>query len=243
MQILGGSMSLKNICISVCTLGIFAATPALADGPCGNIKVHVISVALSDQPDNPHDFPPHTQTLNTQWPVPKGEDKQYGGNSEGWIVTQGYPSNGGAESWEKLSTTCTLAPQPNAPATMGLLTTTLSHLKSGVGRGTGSSSDFDTEWIVSTDLPPATRGWSLVAKGTIQGAGVNPTCTIAINSGQPQKIPNNSFLQTFPNLRGKLQASFACSQGHMAIFPSGPSPSNAELTVVSDVSLSFVRTP
>jgi hypothetical protein len=224
-------------------LACFASTaalgqPAAVPTTCGSMHVRVHAVAL---PDN--GGPPHQEVLDQTWPIPSGTHNQYGGRPNGTIVTQGYPSNGGSHSWEYLTTSCAIMDQGQSPPTLQLNLTAKSDLDSGVGKGTGASSDFDTEWFVVTNLPPSPppKPWNLSVIGIINGSGVTPRCSVRVNNNPPKALPTGPFIQTFEGLSGAIAVFVACSQGHVAIFPSGPIHNTAQLTVNSDVTLSFNR--
>jgi hypothetical protein len=133
--------------------------------------------------------------------------------------------------------------QGQSPPTLQLNLTAKSDLDSGVGKGTGASSDFDTEWFVVTNLPPSPppKPWNLSVIGIINGSGVTPRCSVRVNNNPPKALPTGPFIQTFEGLSGAIAVFVACSQGHVAIFPSGPIHNTAQLTVNSDVTLSFNR--
>jgi hypothetical protein len=200
----------------------------------GVIHARVYAVAL---PDN--GAPPHTQLLDQTWDIPAGSHK-YGNPSDGVIVAQGYPHNGGSHSWEYLLSECNITEQNSSPATVQLRLTAISDLNSGVGRGTGASSDFDTEWFVIRGLPPG-KPWTVQAIGVINASGVTPTCSIRVNNDRPRPIKPGPFIETFDNLSGTIAIFVSISQGHLAIFPSGPIPGASRITIVSDVTLSFIR--
>jgi hypothetical protein len=209
--------------------------PAAAPPACGSIHARVHAVAL---PDN--GGPAHEQTLDQTWQIPAGTYNKYV-NPDGSIVTQGYPSNGGSHSWEYLTTVCTVTDQGQSPPTVQLNLTASSNLDSGVGKGTGASSDYDTEWFVVVNLSPTPlpKPWNLTAVGAINASGVTPTCSVRLNNDQPKALPTGPFIQTFNNLSGTIAIFVSCSQGHFPIFPSGPTHNTAQLTVNSDVTLSF----
>jgi len=204
---------------------------------CGNIQAVVNAVAL---PDN--GMGPHQQSLNQTWLIPAGAFNQYV-NPDGAIVTQNYPSNGGSQSFEYLKTVCTVTSQDKAPPIVELVTTASSALISGHGTGTGASSDYDTRWFVVTNLPalPNNKSWSLSVVGIINASNVNPTCSVTVNNGASIPLPTGPFIRTFNNLSGTAAVFVSCSQGHIAIFASGPNNTTAYPVVNSDVTLSFTH--
>lgn len=217
----------------------FLCTAALAQAPaappaCGHIHVKVHGVALPDNGD-----PPHQQILDQTWPIRTGAFSGYV-NPDGSIVTQGYPNNGGSYSHEYLSTDCAVKGQGQNPPTLQLKLAATSRLNSGVGPGTGASSDYDTDWFVVTTLPAGVR-WNLSVIGIVSAANVTPRCSVRVNSDQPRPIPSGPFIHTFANLSGVTATFFSCSQGHIAIFPNGPTPGTTNIAVNSDVTLNFGR--
>lgn len=200
----------------------------------GYIHAQVNSVAL---PDN--GMPPHTQLLDQTWEIPLGAHN-YGNANDGAIVTQGYPSNGGSHSWEYLRSVCTVRNQEQNPPTAQLNLTMISDLDSGVGRGTGASSDFDAEWFFLANLP-AGKPWTLTVISVVNGSGVTPTCSVRVNGDKPRPVSTGPSVQTFANLSGTAAVFFKVSQGHLAIFPNGPTHGVARPTINSDITLSFTR--
>ena len=232
---------MRRTLFAICTVFFSAcATAAFADDPanCGSLHVKANGVALSNNGQ-----PAHTQSLDQTWTIPAGPYNHYV-NPDGTIITQGYPSNGGSESWESLKTTCTVTPQGTNPPTLALNLTASSHLNSGVGPGTGASADFDSEWFSVAMLPSTEAGksWTLNVIGVINASNVTPTCAIKLNNDPPKKLATGPFIQTFPNLSGAIAVFISCSQGHIAVFPSGPHPGGAEISVNSQVTLSFSHT-
>jgi hypothetical protein len=212
--------------------------PSAQQDPCGSVHVHVHAVALADQ-----HLGTHEETLDQTWPIPKGVKSQYGNSSDGAIVTQGWPSNGGAHSWEYLTTECTVTPQGDSPEVVRLNLHARSNLDSGVGGGTGASSDYDSEWFVVRTLPssPNIKSWNLTIVGTISASGTTPSCSFKVNSGTPTAIPPGPFIKTVTGLSGLVAIFVSCAQGHQAIFPNGPNRTGADVRVDDDVTLSFSR--
>lgn len=206
---------------------------------CGSIHAKVHAVALAD-----NDGGAHQETLDRTWVIPAGVHSAYGSRADGWIVTQGWPSNGGAHSHELLTTECAARLQDPNSQTVSLKLKALSDLASGVGRGTGASSDFDTDWFLTAILPstPGNKGWTLTAVGVVNGSNTTPKCSIRINDGAGTALSTGPFIKTFAGLSGLVAVFVSCSQGHIAIFPTGPRMTTAIVTVETDVTLAFSRT-
>ncbi len=203
---------------------------------CGNVHVKVHAVALSDPPNRSAN-----QTMDETWPIPTGSHN-FGNPANGAIVTQGWPNNGGAHSWEFLQTACQVRNAPPGPPIVQLTLTARSDVLSGVGRGTGASSDYDFEWFTRTVLPAG--NWSLAVNGIVSGANVTPTCNVRIGSGAPQSIPTGNFRVAFANLSGTIGVFVSCSQGHIAIFPAGPNATSRIATMtLNNVALTFTPQP
>lgn len=214
-------------------LGVFAlglncsnsqAEDQLSIKDCGKIHVRITSVALAD-----NGAPPHQQTMDQLWEIPKGP-KQYG--DKGAIVTQGYPHNGGSHSWEYLTTDCAIG--QGRPA-LKVTADSWSDINSGVGKGTGASSDYDKEIsieikAISADTPP-----TLLITSDIQAANVGPSCSARLNDGPPAEIKTGHTVLNLGKVTKDSTVTIACSQGHVAIFPKGPQPT----ATVAKISSSF----
>jgi hypothetical protein len=210
------------------------STTSLTVPTCGMLHAIVNAAAL---PDN--GMPPHQEHYDRTFDIPIGSHN-YGNPNTGLIVSQGYPNNGGSHSWAYLSSVGTVIDQGQNPASVRLNLTTTADLDSGVGRGTGAGSDFDTEWFLLTSLPSGK--WNLLVAGVINGSNCSPSCTIRVNNGQPEPITKTGpFIHVINGLSGTNAIFVSISQGHLAIFPNGPTHSTTRATVNSDISLSFSR--
>lgn len=198
----------------------------------GYVRAVVNSVALAD-----NGAPPHAQQFDHTWEIPL-EPHKYG-NPDGAIVTQGYPNNGGSHSWEYLFSDCSLIDQGQNPPIRELKLTAISDLDSGVGHGTGASSDFDTEWSVFTNLP--TGKWRLSVAGIVNADGATPVVSIRINNDPARSVGPGAFIQTFDRQEGIVAVVVSLSQGHKAIFPQGPAHTTANYRIESKVAVSFSR--
>jgi hypothetical protein len=230
---------LPCLCLFGCWV-LFAKSAVAADSPCGYLQVHIDAIADA----NDVTLPAHHQTFDnskTPFPIPEGVKTQYGDNPDGWLVTQGYPNNGGAHSWEKLSTNCTVTQKDGAPPTVRLITTTVSDLNSGLkGAGTkapDASSDFTATWIMSVSLPP-TIAWKLTVEGITQSSGTGLSkCTVTPLSYLPVTMPFGSpFSQDFKE-HGITEITQTCAQGLNPALQVGPNPTVGTVTVTSDVTL------
>ncbi len=203
---------------------------------CGSLHVKVHSEAL---PDN--GAPPHDQTLDQTWKIVEGSKHDYV-NSDGSIASQGYPSNGGSHSYEYLDTSCKVTSSKKVPWTIGLTINAKSDLRSGVGNGTGASSDYDTDWVISVSPPtkPRKATWKLSVSGTVQASNVSPNCSISLNSSQKKTLPTGPFTEIFSKIKKGDTVTFSCSQGHLAIFPT-PADNATVTNVNSNVNLTFAR--